>query len=104
MLVLTRKPDEKIVIGEEGNEITITILKIQGSEKVSIGIEAHPDTPIFRQELLTRGGDRKKKREEPRKTNGSDVKRLIDAVELSHHTKDKEEEQSNSNAYNCYLP
>ena len=55
MLVLTRKHDEQIVIGENGNEIVITVLKIQGSEKVSIGIEAHPSTPIFRRELLTRG-------------------------------------------------
>lgn len=48
MLVLTRKLDEKVVIG---NEIIITILKIQG-DKVSIGIKAKKDTPIYRYELL----------------------------------------------------
>lgn len=50
MLVLTRKSEEKITIGKE-KKITITILKIQG-DKVSIGIEADKDTPIFRNELL----------------------------------------------------
>lgn len=52
MLVLTRKHDEQIVIGSPGEEIIITVLKIQGSEKVSIGIQAHQDIPIFRRELL----------------------------------------------------
>lgn len=50
MLVLTRKSEEKITIGKE-NKIVITILKIQG-DKVSIGIEADRDTPIFRNELI----------------------------------------------------
>ena len=50
MLVLTRKSEEKIVIGKD-RRIVITILRIQG-DKVSIGIEADKDTPIFRYELL----------------------------------------------------
>jgi carbon storage regulator CsrA len=50
MLVLTRKTEEKIVIGKK-NQIIITILKIQG-DKVSIGIEADKETPIYRFELL----------------------------------------------------
>jgi len=50
MLVLTRKVEEKIIIGKE-KKVTVTILKIQG-DKVSIGIEADSDTPIFREELL----------------------------------------------------
>lgn len=50
MLVLTRKKEEKITIGEK-SKIVITILKIQG-DKVSIGIEADRDTPIYRNELL----------------------------------------------------
>jgi carbon storage regulator len=52
MLVLTRKTEEKIVIvKEKKNQIIITILKIQG-DKVSIGIEADKETPIYRFELL----------------------------------------------------
>ncbi len=50
MLVLTRKREEKITIGNNP-QIVITILKIQG-DKVSIGIEADRDTPIYRNELL----------------------------------------------------
>jgi carbon storage regulator len=50
MLVLTRKPEEKIIIGKK-KEVVITILKIQG-DKVSIGIEADKETPIFRNELI----------------------------------------------------
>ncbi len=50
MLVLTRKSEEKITIGKD-KKIVITILKIQG-DKVSIGIEADKDTPIFRNELI----------------------------------------------------
>jgi len=50
MLVLTRKSEEKITIGED-KKIIITILKIQG-DKVSIGNEADKETPIFRNELI----------------------------------------------------
>lgn len=50
MLVLTRRVEEKIVIGKE-NKVVITILKIQG-DRVSIGIEASKDTPILRHELV----------------------------------------------------
>lgn len=56
MLVLTRKPEEKIVIGKN-RKIVITILKIQG-DKVSIGIEADKETPIFRNELLLKEVER----------------------------------------------
>jgi carbon storage regulator len=48
MLVLTRKADQKIRIG---NDIVITILKVQG-EQVSIGIEAPKELQIVREELL----------------------------------------------------
>lgn len=49
MLVLTRKSEEKIIIGHQ-KKIIITILKVQG-DKVSIGIEADRDIPIWREEL-----------------------------------------------------
>ena len=49
MLVLTRKSEEKIVIGKN-KEIIITILKIH-RDKVSIGIEADGE-PIMREELV----------------------------------------------------
>ena len=59
MLVLTRKREEKITIGKNP-EIVITILKIQG-DKVSIGVEADRNTPVYRTELLTRERSEKKK-------------------------------------------
>ncbi|MCC5833028.1 MAG: carbon storage regulator [Chlamydiales bacterium] len=48
MLVLTRKAEQKIRIG---NNIVITVLKVQG-DQVSIGIEAPKDLQIVREELL----------------------------------------------------
>jgi carbon storage regulator CsrA len=50
MLVLTRKSEQKIVIGNQ-KKITITVLKVQGG-MVSLGFEADRDTPIYREELL----------------------------------------------------
>jgi len=47
MLVLSRKRDEKIVIGEN---IVITIVDIRG-DKVRLGIEAPNTVPVHRQEV-----------------------------------------------------
>ncbi len=47
MLVLTRKPNQSIMIGDE---IEITVLSVMG-EKVRIGIEARRDIPVFRKEV-----------------------------------------------------
>ncbi len=44
MLVLTRKPQEKIQIGDN---ITITIIKTKG-KAVRLGIEAPKDVPVLR--------------------------------------------------------
>jgi carbon storage regulator len=47
MLVLSRKTDEKIVIGDC---ITITVVAI-GDGKVRLGIDAPKDVPVHRQEV-----------------------------------------------------
>ncbi len=47
MLILSRKVDEKIVIG---NEITITIIDIKG-DQVKIGVDAPKNVKVFRQEV-----------------------------------------------------
>jgi carbon storage regulator len=48
MLVLTRKEGEKIKIGEM---VTLTVVRIVGTDKVRIGIEAPDDVPIDRLEI-----------------------------------------------------
>ena len=48
MLVLSRKRDEKIVIGEN---IVITVIEVRG-DKVRLGIEAPSDVPVHRQEVF----------------------------------------------------
>lgn len=47
MLILTRKADESIVIG---NNIQIKVLKVQGNQ-VHIGIDAPKDISVYRQEI-----------------------------------------------------
>ncbi len=48
MLVLSRKPSERIHIGEN---IVITVVRVSG-QTVRIGIEAPTDIKIMREELL----------------------------------------------------
>jgi carbon storage regulator len=47
MLVLTRRKNEKIVIG---GGIVLTVVTIQGN-RVRLGIEAPPEVPVQRQEI-----------------------------------------------------
>ncbi len=47
MLVLSRKKDEKIIIGDK---ITLMIIEIRG-DKVRIGIDAPKDVTVHRQEV-----------------------------------------------------
>ncbi len=47
MLVLSRRRDESIIIGDE---IVITIVDIRG-DKVRLGIEAPKEIPVHRQEV-----------------------------------------------------
>ena len=47
MLVLTRKPGEKVVIGDN---ITLTVVEVQGN-RVRIGIDAPDQVRILRGEL-----------------------------------------------------
>lgn len=47
MLILTRKTNEKIKIG---NDITLTIIEVRG-DQVKIGVEAPKNVKVFRQEV-----------------------------------------------------
>ena len=48
MLVLTRKQGQRLLIG---GGIIVTVKKIRGNA-VSIGVEAPPDVPVIRDELI----------------------------------------------------
>ena len=50
MLILSRRTDESIVIGDE---VTITILSVKGKQ-VRIGITAPPDVSVHREEIYER--------------------------------------------------
>ena len=48
MLVLSRKRDQQIVVGDN---VVITIVEIRG-DKVRLGIEAPPHVPVHRSEIF----------------------------------------------------
>jgi len=50
MLVLTRQPNERIIIGAD-KKIVITVVSVNGN-KVRLGIKADPDVPVHREEVL----------------------------------------------------
>ena len=62
MLVLSRKKDEQIHIGED---VVLTIVDIRG-DKVRIGVEAPKSVPVHRAEVKARiaadGGIRKRRK------------------------------------------
>lgn len=47
MLILTRRPGERVVIGEE---ITVTVMEVTG-QTVRLGIAAPKDLPVYREEI-----------------------------------------------------
>ena len=49
MLILSRKTDQQIKIGDD---ITITIIEIRG-DQVKIGVEAPKNVKVFRQEVFS---------------------------------------------------
>lgn len=50
MLVLSRKKNEEIIIGEGENQIKIMIVEIRG-ELCRLGIEASREIPVHRKEV-----------------------------------------------------
>lgn len=70
MLVLTRKPNQSIMIGDD---IEVSVLSVVG-DKVRIGIHAPQEVPVFRTEIyveIQREGD-------GRPSSGEDVRAEVD--------------------------
>src|ERR671933_154191 len=72
MLVLTRKSNQSIMIGDE---IEVSVLAIMG-EKVRIGIEAPRSVPVFRKEVYLEIRQDSAKPEEERKAVDEALDRL----------------------------
>lgn len=47
MLIITRRPGEKVVLGDE---ITVTVMEVSG-QTVRLGIDAPKELPIYREEI-----------------------------------------------------
>ncbi|SHG22576.1 carbon storage regulator, CsrA [Marinomonas polaris DSM 16579] len=52
MLILTRRPGETLVFGDN-REIEVTVLGVQGSQ-VRIGVTAPKEVPVHREEIYLR--------------------------------------------------
>jgi carbon storage regulator len=50
VLVLSRKKNEEIVIGEGENRVVVTVVEIRG-DKVRLGLSGNKDIPIHRAEV-----------------------------------------------------
>ena len=50
MLILTRRAEEKLVIGDD---VTITVLAVKGKQ-VLIGVDAPREIPVHREEIYQR--------------------------------------------------
>jgi carbon storage regulator len=69
VLVLTRKSNQSIMIGDD---IEVSVLSIMG-EKVRVGIQAPRDIPVFRKEVYL-----EIQQERARDLAGSDVRSEVD--------------------------
>lgn len=71
MLVLTRKSNQSIMIGDD---IEVSVLAIMG-EKVRIGIQAPRDVPVFRKEVYLEIQE-----EQPGEGKDPDARNEVDAA------------------------
>ena len=52
MLVLSRQPGERIIIGDAGSEIAITAIRMLPSGELQLGIQADRSVTVLREELF----------------------------------------------------
>ncbi len=67
MLVLTRKSNQSIMIGDD---IEISVLAVMG-EKVRIGIEAPRSVPVFRREVYVEIQEDQDDTDDPQEVDGA---------------------------------
>ena len=72
MLVLTRKSNQSIMIGDE---IEVSVLAVSG-EKVRLGIDAPKSVPVFRKEVYVEIQDGRREEERNRRTVDQELDRL----------------------------
>jgi len=89
MLVLTRKIDESIVIGDS---IVLTVLAIEG-EQVKLGINAPRDVPILRQEVFQAVQDQVKIQQMLAEESKSDQFEQLRELLASESENDSEEQE-----------
>ena len=73
MLIMTRKPNEKVMVGDD---ITVTILGVKGNQ-VRIGVNAPKDVAVHREEIY----ERIKREEEGEGGSRGAVPHMVDDVE-----------------------
>ncbi|HEY5261820.1 MAG TPA: carbon storage regulator CsrA [Solirubrobacteraceae bacterium] len=76
MLVLTRKPNQSIMIGDD---IEVSVLSVVG-EKVRIGIHAPHDIPVFRTEIYVEIQREGEQAEPPSETVSIEVDEALDKL------------------------
>lgn len=74
MLVLTRKSNERVLIGDD---VVITILEVRGDSSVRIGIEAPRDRRIQREEIVVDVTAANRQAASAGREAVSDLKRLL---------------------------
>jgi carbon storage regulator len=72
VLVLTRKSNQSIMIGDE---IEVSVLAVSG-EKVRLGIDAPKSIPVFRKVVYVEIEDGKREAERTRRTVDQELDRL----------------------------
>jgi len=85
VLVLSRKPGEKLVIGED---VVITVLSLDG-DKIRLGIEAPKAVQVYRKELFDAIVEENKLASEIGSNQFSDLKHLVEETESIPRSKSK---------------